>query len=205
MFHSFSTTHVPSTVIAPSATLLWRIEPGFGLTSIHWFQPQNHNKRYTNERKYGNHGQLTPSASPASPKDKPELLSSAEISEGDAPTSAREWWGHSGCLFGSTTQRNLNYWQLRPEPEMSNPIVTRWFIKSHKDGKHHQLHKNLPNTLKHFQVITIDSIFEVGKCFNSVRTLANPIGHLILLCCLIGLFQTLSKLGFKRFQEKEKA
>ena len=52
---------------------------------------------------------------------------------------------------------------------------------------------------------TIDSIFEVGKCFNSVRTPANPIGHLILLCCLIGLFQTLSKLGFKRFQEKEKA
>ena len=40
MFLSFSTTHVPSTVIAPLATLLWRIEPGFGLTSIHWFQRQ---------------------------------------------------------------------------------------------------------------------------------------------------------------------
>lgn len=36
----FDNSYGPSTVIAPLATLLWRIEPGFGLTSIHWFQLQ---------------------------------------------------------------------------------------------------------------------------------------------------------------------
>ena len=88
-----------------------------------------------------------------------------------------------------------------PEPETIHPDVIRWSTKFYKDGKHHQSHRRIRPI--HSKKSKYDRSFKLGTAITKCRHyIANLIGDLILLCCLILLSQTLSKLGFKRFQEK---